>query len=80
LVSLTDRQLAAVMDAARPLPVERRDTFLQRVGAMLRVRGRFTDSDVIDVTQLAMAGLVQTAEASCALAWRQRDVDRSKCP
>ena len=32
------------------------------MGAMLRVRGRFTDSDVVDVTKLAMAGLVQTAE------------------
>ena len=43
MVSLTDRQLAAVMDAARTLPVERRDTFLQRVGAMLKMRGRFSN-------------------------------------
>jgi hypothetical protein len=63
MVSLSDRQLAAVMDAARTLQVERRDLFLQRVGAMLRMRGRFTDSDVVDVTQLAMAGLVQQPAA-----------------
>ena len=37
------------MDAARTVPVERRDIFLQRVGAMLRMRGRFTDGDVADV-------------------------------
>ena len=36
MIGLTDTQLATVMTAARTLPVERRDTFLQRVGAMLR--------------------------------------------
>jgi len=37
--------------------MKRRDIFLQRAGAMLRMRGRFTDSDVADVVKLAMAGL-----------------------
>jgi hypothetical protein len=43
----------------------KRDTFLQRIAAMLvlRGRGRFTDTDVADVAQLALAGLVQTAAA-----------------
>ena len=63
MISLTDTQLAVVMDAARTLPVERRDTFLQRVGAMLRVRGRFTDADVADVAKLALTGLVQEPAA-----------------
>ena len=51
------------MGAARVLPVEKRDIFLQRVAAMLalRGRGRFTDTDVADVAQLALAGLIQTA-------------------
>ena len=31
MVSLTDSQLAAIMNAARMLPVEKRDTFLQRL-------------------------------------------------
>jgi hypothetical protein len=66
MVSLTDFQLKAVMDAAHALPVERRDIFLQRCGAMLRMRGRFTDADVAEVTQLAMAGLVQTAADTAA--------------
>jgi hypothetical protein len=63
MVSLTDSQLTAVMDAARTLPVERRDTFLQRVGAMLRMRGRFSDGDVTDVVQLALTGLAQQPAA-----------------
>jgi hypothetical protein len=63
MVSLTDTQLAAVMDAAQTLPVERRDTFLQRVGAMLRMRHRFTDADVTDVVQLALTGLAHQPAA-----------------
>ena len=55
MVSLSDSQLAAVMDAARPLPVERRDTFsCSGSCAMLKMRGRFTDDDVADVVQLAL--------------------------
>ena len=54
------------MDMARVLPVEKRDLYLQRIAAMLTMRGRghFTDYDVADVTQLAMAGLVQTADTA----------------
>jgi hypothetical protein len=63
MVSLSDNQLKIVMVAARPLPAERRDLFLQRVGAMLRMRGRFTDSDVADVVKLATAGLAQQPAA-----------------
>ena len=56
MVSLTDSQLAAIMNAARLVPVEKRDTFLQRIAAMLALRGRgqFTDTDVADVAQLAL--------------------------
>jgi hypothetical protein len=63
MLGLTDNQLRVVMDAAKTLPVERRDTFLQRCGAMLKLRGRFTDGDVSDVAKLAMAGLVHTDAA-----------------
>ena len=50
-----------LMRAARSIPVEKRDTFLQRIAAMLalRGRGRFTDTDVADVAHLALCGLVQ---------------------
>jgi hypothetical protein len=36
MIGLTDNQLRIVMDAARMLPVEKRDLFLRRVAAMLR--------------------------------------------
>jgi hypothetical protein len=46
VISLSDDQLQIVMAAARPLAVEKRDTFLQRVAAELgRVR-RPGDRDV----------------------------------
>ena len=62
MIGLTDYQLKVVMDAARLVPVEKRDLYLQRVAAMLamRGRGRFTDTDVADVAQLALARLIQT--------------------
>ena len=61
MIGLTDSQLRVVMDAARTLPVEKRDVYLQRIAAMLALRGRghFGDADVMDVAQLALAGLVQ---------------------
>jgi hypothetical protein len=37
-IKLTDDELDAVMSAARPLAVERRDAFLQQVAAELRGR------------------------------------------
>ena len=66
MIGLTDYQLRVVMNAARSVPVEKRDTFLQRIAAMLAVRGRgrFTDTDVADVAQLAMAGLIQQADVA----------------
>jgi hypothetical protein len=57
MIGLTDNQLRVVMNAARLLPVERRSVFWERCGAMLRMRGRFSDDDVADVTQLALTGL-----------------------
>ena len=63
MIALTDNQLKIVTDAARMVPVERRDIFLQRVGAMLRMRGRFTDADVSDVAKLALTGLAQQPAA-----------------
>jgi hypothetical protein len=64
MVSLSDSQLEIVTTAANAVPVERRGVFLERTAAMLNMRGRFSDSDVQDVTQLAMAGLVQTPTAA----------------
>ena len=52
-------QLGIVMNAARALPVEKRDLYLQRISAMLTLRGRghYNDRDVMEVAQLALVGL-----------------------
>jgi hypothetical protein len=64
MVSLSDNQLAIVTNAAKSLPVEKRDLYLQRIAAMLAMRGRANDADVADVARLALAGLVQTADVA----------------
>ena len=48
MLGLTDDQLGTVMDMAHTVPVEKRDLYLQRVAAMLAMRGRghFGDDDV----------------------------------
>jgi hypothetical protein len=35
MIGLTDNQLRTVMDAARTVPVEKRDLYLQRIAALL---------------------------------------------
>jgi hypothetical protein len=64
MVSLTDHQLETIMDAAATVAPERRSVFLERVGAMLKVRRRFNDADVSEVARLALCGLVQTADVA----------------
>jgi hypothetical protein len=66
MIGLRGHQLKIVMGAARVLPVEKRDIFLQRIAAMLAVRGRgrFTDTDVADVAKLALCGLIQSADSA----------------
>ena len=63
MVGLTDSQLKLVMDATRTLPAEKRDLYLQRIGAMLAVRGYGHFDDVSNVTTLALAGLVHAGAA-----------------
>ena len=48
-LALTDNQLSTVMAGARTLPVEKRDLYLQRIAAMLALRGRghFNDSECL---------------------------------
>lgn len=59
MISLSDSQLKTLMTATASVQPDRRDIYLQRVGAMLRLRYRFSDSDVDEITRLARAGLVQ---------------------
>jgi hypothetical protein len=66
MISLSDSQLQTLMTAAGSLEPERRDIFLQRVGAILRMRGRFTGADVSDIVRLALCGLLQNAATAVA--------------
>jgi hypothetical protein len=59
MISLSDSQIGMLMQFASVVPVERRSMFLERVGAMLKLRYRYTDQDVSEVAALALAGLVQ---------------------
>jgi hypothetical protein len=63
-LSLSDEQIRAVMLAASSIDPERRDIFLQRIAAMLKLRHRVDDADVADVVQLALCGLVQHADSA----------------
>ena len=63
-VLLSDSQLQTVMVAARSLePGEKRTLFLERLGALLFLRGQFADSDVDAAVQSALKGLVQEPAA-----------------
>jgi hypothetical protein len=56
--------LQTVMVAARSLePGEKRTLFLERLGALLFLRGQFADSDVDAAVQSALKGLVQEPAA-----------------
>jgi hypothetical protein len=43
MLSLSNQQLTTVIAAARTLPVEKRGQYLQRMAAMLELRGRFSE-------------------------------------
>jgi hypothetical protein len=64
MISLSDHQLGTVMAAARTIAPERRDVFLQRVEAMLKLRRRFDDRDVAEVCALAVCGLTHERESA----------------
>ena len=62
MFALPERQLAAVMLAAKNLPDEKRRTFLERLGARLSLRGaRISDTDLDQTIQVALRGLVHNA-------------------
>jgi hypothetical protein len=63
-ITLTDPQLKIVMTTAGLLPQAKRDIFLRRIAAMLKLRGRFNDDDISEVSRLALAGLVHRADSA----------------
>jgi hypothetical protein len=58
LISLSDKQLELVMDAAADLPVEKRTLLLERIAARLRLIDRFDDHDFEAAVRLAQHNLV----------------------
>jgi hypothetical protein len=66
VISLNDTQLQTVTRAAALLPIEKRSQFLERVAAMLKLRGRFTDADVNEIARLALAGLAHEPQDESA--------------
>jgi hypothetical protein len=63
MISLSDHQLSVVMSAAACLDFEKRDVFLQRVAALLRLQaGHCSDADVAAASEQALRSLsVNTA-------------------
>jgi hypothetical protein len=66
MISLSDEQSKVVMAAAGSLEPDRRSVFLERAGAMLRLRGRFSDDDVAEIARLALCGLSHSAADTAA--------------
>jgi hypothetical protein len=66
---LNAHQRKFVMDTARLMPVEKRDLYLRRLAAMLRLRGgHFADADVAEIVRLAGCGLIHRTADSAASA------------
>ena len=65
MISLNDAQLKVVMAAASHVPQEKRSRSLERIAAMLTLRGRghFNDDDVADAVKLALVGMVHESAA-----------------
>jgi hypothetical protein len=65
MLALSDSQLRTLMTSAADIPPEKRSMFLERVAAMLAMRGRghFDDGDVADVAKLALTGLAHQPAA-----------------
>ena len=54
MISLTDAQLDVVIRMAIDLPLEKRDTYLQRIAALLQQRaGRHTIADMLESSRVA---------------------------
>lgn len=68
MLALTDQQMQTVTTAAATVSVEKRAIFLERIAAMLKLRGHghFSDADVVEVCGLAVCGLTHRRADSAA--------------
>ena len=59
MISLSDAQLDIVIRMAIDLPLEKRDTYLQRIAALLQQRaGRHSVADVIEAAEISLRSLL----------------------
>jgi hypothetical protein len=63
MIGLSDNQLEVIMLTAEPLPEEKCHEFLERVAAVLQVRGQINDDDVAAAVQLALGALIHNSAA-----------------
>ena len=72
MFALSHDQLALVMTAAGSLPVGKRGVFLERVAVRPQLRGpHFADADLGAAIQVAVTGLIQSAERHISVGRRQ---------
>jgi hypothetical protein len=68
-IALTDEQLTAVFEAARPLAVRDRDAFLQTVAELLQARREIGDGDVhraVVTAQRRFWGSARSPTSACS--------------
>jgi len=63
LPGLTDQQLRQLMEAAQPLPAEKRAVLVGRLGRILHLVPLTSDRKFALALQAAMQGLIQTSAA-----------------
>jgi hypothetical protein len=64
MLSLSHKQLKLVMAAAHQVPTEKRALLLERLGAMLNLKRRFSDGDLVEAIALASVGLSHKQNAA----------------
>jgi hypothetical protein len=61
MIGLSEGQLEIIVCAAEPLAEERCQEFLERVAALLQVRGQINDDDVAAAVHLALRALIHNS-------------------
>jgi hypothetical protein len=68
-LSLSDGQLQRIMDAGALLPLEKRSLMLERLGAILALRGPvLTDDDVGAALEASLTGLIHEPKIATGIA------------
>jgi len=61
MIGLSEDQLEIIMSTAEPLAEENCQQFLERVAALLQVRGQINDDDVAAAVHLALRALIHNS-------------------